>query len=174
MNPDIDLVLAFLQTRLPADQIASPGQLQAWLVARGFPAPVPTPEEFSETRHLRAALLNLLLRGEAAWDDVRTREAIEVITRSTTLAVAISHGGVFQLVPADPGVRGVLATIIGAFDRIAVRAEIHRLKACAACGWAFFDVSKNNSRRWCDMAVCGSQQKSREYRKRHAAQKHSA
>lgn len=42
-----------------------------------------------------------------------------------------------------------------------------RLKACGHCGWLFLDRSKNRSRFWCDMAVCGNRTKaSRHYRRK--------
>lgn len=43
-----------------------------------------------------------------------------------------------------------------------------RIKTCPGenCGWKFLDRSKNRSRRWCDMAVCGNLVKAREYRAR--------
>lgn len=44
--------------------------------------------------------------------------------------------------------------------------ELHRVKECKACGWLFFDKSKNNSRRWCDMQTCGSAVKARRYYRR--------
>ncbi len=41
-----------------------------------------------------------------------------------------------------------------------------RLKVCANCGWLFLDRSRNRSRIWCDMTVCGNRAKaSRHYRK---------
>ncbi len=45
-----------------------------------------------------------------------------------------------------------------------------RIKTCAAhdCGWKFVDRSKNRSRRWCDMAVCGNLAKVRQYRTRNS------
>jgi predicted RNA-binding Zn ribbon-like protein len=36
-----------------------------------------------------------------------------------------------------------------------------RLKACPNCDWLFLDKSKNSSRIWCDMAVCGNREKAR-------------
>jgi len=39
-----------------------------------------------------------------------------------------------------------------------------RIKACPpeeGCGWLFYDDSKNGSRRWCSMRVCGSRAKMR-------------
>lgn len=41
--------------------------------------------------------------------------------------------------------------------------KLHRVKSCDACGWLFLDGSKNGTRRWCDMQVCGSQVKARKY-----------
>jgi predicted RNA-binding Zn ribbon-like protein len=36
------------------------------------------------------------------------------------------------------------------------------------CNWLFLDTSKNHSRRWCDMKVCGNRVKARRYYRRHA------
>jgi predicted RNA-binding Zn ribbon-like protein len=44
---------------------------------------------------------------------------------------------------------------------------LERVKECppeeGGCGWLFYDMSKNRSRRWCDMAECGSRVKMRRY-----------
>ncbi|MEL4068692.1 CGNR zinc finger domain-containing protein [Ochrobactrum sp. GPK 3] len=43
-------------------------------------------------------------------------------------------------------------------------ADADRLKICANCGWLFLDQSRNRSRVWCDMTVCGNRAKaSRHY-----------
>ncbi|MBZ9873279.1 CGNR zinc finger domain-containing protein [Mesorhizobium sp. BR1-1-9] len=47
---------------------------------------------------------------------------------------------------------------------------VARLRICPNCSWLFVDRSRNSSRLWCDMAVCGNRQKaSRHYRRRRAA-----
>ena len=51
--------------------------------------------------------------------------------------------------------------------------SINRMKSCSGCGWLFLDTSKNNSRKWCDMRFCGSQDKSRRYYYRRTKMKHS-
>lgn len=45
-----------------------------------------------------------------------------------------------------------------------------RIKTCPShdCGWKFVDQSRNRSRRWCDMAVCGNLAKTRQYRARNS------
>src|SRR5207247_343918 len=42
-------------------------------------------------------------------------------------------------------------------------AELGRLKKCpsANCGWIFLDTTRNRTRRWCDMKVCGNRAKAR-------------
>jgi predicted RNA-binding Zn ribbon-like protein len=41
------------------------------------------------------------------------------------------------------------------------------LKICPNCEWLFLDRSKNKSRAWCDMAICGNRVKARlHYRKK--------
>jgi predicted RNA-binding Zn ribbon-like protein len=44
-----------------------------------------------------------------------------------------------------------------------------RLRECPGehCGWLFLDLSKNASRRWCEMKVCGSRAKMQRHRQRH-------
>ena len=47
------------------------------------------------------------------------------------------------------------------------QADLTRIKQCGgvACGWLFYDETKNKRRRWCEMEVCGNRAKQR----RHAA-----
>ncbi|MCZ4430782.1 CGNR zinc finger domain-containing protein [Agrobacterium sp. SOY23] len=46
-----------------------------------------------------------------------------------------------------------------------------RLRICGNCGWLFIDRSRNKSRIWCDMAVCGNRQKaSRHYHRKKEVQ----
>jgi predicted RNA-binding Zn ribbon-like protein len=43
------------------------------------------------------------------------------------------------------------------------------LRACSdpACRWLFLDTSKNHSRRWCDMKICGNRMKARRFKAQH-------
>lgn len=44
-----------------------------------------------------------------------------------------------------------------------------RVRACEAdsCRWLFLDTSKNHTRRWCNMKICGNRAKARRYQERH-------
>ena len=43
---------------------------------------------------------------------------------------------------------------------------VDRVRACdnAECRWLFLDTSKNHTRRWCDMKVCGNRMKARRFK----------
>ncbi len=47
---------------------------------------------------------------------------------------------------------------------------IDRIRACDSleCRWLFLDTSKNHTRRWCDMKVCGNRMKARRFKATHA------
>jgi predicted RNA-binding Zn ribbon-like protein len=44
--------------------------------------------------------------------------------------------------------------------------SLRRLRICRNCNWLFLDRSRNGSRLWCDMAVCGNRQKARRHYRR--------
>jgi predicted RNA-binding Zn ribbon-like protein len=46
---------------------------------------------------------------------------------------------------------------------------IHSIRDCAdpSCRWLFLDTSKNHSRRWCDMKICGNRMKARRFKAQH-------
>jgi predicted RNA-binding Zn ribbon-like protein len=61
-----------------------------------------------------------------------------------------------------------------AATRLLTSEEMALLRACDSptCRWLFVDTSKNHSRRWCDMKVCGNRIKARRfYRRERAGQK---
>jgi predicted RNA-binding Zn ribbon-like protein len=71
----------------------------------------------------------------------------------------------------DGAARLVADDVVGELLAIVARAQADgtwpRMKACPACGWAFYDRSRNRSRTWCTMATCGNRAKARSYRARH-------
>ena len=47
--------------------------------------------------------------------------------------------------------------------------DLQHVKRCRGCPWLFLDRSKNHSRRWCDMADCGTVHKMQRYVARRSA-----
>ena len=50
-------------------------------------------------------------------------------------------------------------------------ANLRKLKICPNCNWLFLDKSRNSSRLWCDMAVCGNRAKARHHYRRQRLQR---
>ena len=73
--------------------------------------------------------------------------------------------------PAKEGVPALFARLLAAVADAQCAGTWDRLKACAAddCQWAFYDSSRNQSRTWCSMEVCGNRAKTRAYRTRRSA-----
>jgi len=47
--------------------------------------------------------------------------------------------------------------------------QMHLLRECGnpECRWLFVDTSKNHTRRWCDMKICGNRMKARRFKEQH-------
>jgi predicted RNA-binding Zn ribbon-like protein len=65
----------------------------------------------------------------------------------------------------------VLHPVTSAATELLVSEDLRKLKRCGRCPWFFLDVSKNHSRRWCDMNDCGRAQKIERYVARRAARR---
>jgi CGNR zinc finger/Putative stress-induced transcription regulator len=76
-----------------------------------------------------------------------------------------------RLVPAagSGAWRGLVADLLPAF--VDLRREVDRLRMCGnpLCRFLFIDRSRNASRVWCEMAVCGNRVRGRRHRLRHLA-----
>jgi predicted RNA-binding Zn ribbon-like protein len=72
----------------------------------------------------------------------------------------------------DSPVEAALGPIALAAVRLFTEGDFDRIRECSghACGWLFYDRSKNNRRRWCEMEVCGNRAK----QKRLAARRREA
>lgn len=64
------------------------------------------------------------------------------------------------------GLDGFLGAIVhAAVQLLTSEQERARVRLCEApsCLWLFYDASRNRSRRWCDMRVCGNRMKARRH-----------
>jgi predicted RNA-binding Zn ribbon-like protein len=99
-------------------------------------------------------------------------EATEAL-RDLPVVVTTGTGtpGVLCPAPHLTAARKALAALAIAWSEIAVTGEAARLKRCSehTCAWVFWDTSKNRSRRWCSMRVCGNRAKARRYAARQSA-----
>jgi len=58
------------------------------------------------------------------------------------------------------------AVVLSAVELMTTSDRLGRVRECPgeACGWFFFDGSKNGSRHWCSMKTCGNADKVRRFR----------
>ncbi len=65
----------------------------------------------------------------------------------------------------------VLGPLVISADALLRSRRLERVRECPGddgCGWLFLDASKNQTRRWCSMKVCGNRAKARRHRARKA------
>jgi predicted RNA-binding Zn ribbon-like protein len=139
--------------------------LDAWLVRR---AGRHTPAALARARELREALRELLVANAGGPAAPTAWEALDRQARRSRLHARFDvRGG--SLRPDAEGVDRVLGEVLAAVAAATADGSWSRLKACLAddCRWAFVDRSRNASRRWCDMRVCGNRVKARTFRARH-------
>jgi predicted RNA-binding Zn ribbon-like protein len=92
---------------------------------------------------------------------------------------ALSH---LELRPARKGFRlawpentlqldSVLWPIVQSASNLLTSHDLQSVRECGddTCRWIFVDRSKNHSRRWCDMKVCGNRIKARNFYRRRVA-----
>ena len=68
---------------------------------------------------------------------------------------------VWSWTPREAAVEAVLGPIALSALTTLTQADLSRIKQCQGekCGWLFFDATKNKSRRWCEMEICGNRAK---------------
>ena len=173
----LELVGEFVNTRdfdEDVDRLATPRELADWLTGHGLARTglEARPADLRRAVELREALRAALLAnndGEPVDDG-----ALAVLNRTARrgrLVVRFGRDGEAALEPVSNDVDGALAHLLAIVHDAAETGAWARLKVCRSdtCRWAFYDQSKNRSRHWCSMDVCGSQAKARSYRRRRAA-----
>jgi predicted RNA-binding Zn ribbon-like protein len=167
---DLALIERFINTADRAagtDQLIDTAGLAGWVESTGLPGAGEELDDADRRRvvELREALRELLAGGDAAPEAVA---ALERAGSDAPLVVAFGADGSARLAPAGTGASAVIAALLAIVARAQADGTWSRLKACAAesCGWAFYDRSRNRSRSWCSMSVCGNRAKARSFRAR--------
>ena len=188
---DAERVLAFVNTLsgrptgTPSERLISYDALVDWareqhlvsaasgerLSAAARRHPQQAASVLARAREFREALNALALAIE---HDRQPAPAV-LATIGDCLAAAYAHG---RLVPHEGGLQWIASAeddldrilweIGRATARLVLSPRLGRLRSCAAsdCGWWFVDDTRNHSRRWCDMKICGNREKVRRFRQR--------
>jgi predicted RNA-binding Zn ribbon-like protein len=147
------------------DELADGSGFDAWLGAAGSGAS--SPGELATARQLRAALRALAARNcGQPLNEVALAEAAGCTTNLRVSIQLAADGS--AIVVGGEGAARTLGQVLASYARAVEQSRWRRVKLCASpsCRWAFWDGSKNASRKWCAMSVCGSRSKMRSYRQR--------
>lgn len=188
---DAERVLAFVNTlsarptAAPLERLVSYDALVEWareqhvipaaaadrLIAEARRHPHQAANVLSRAKEFREAL-----NGLAESIDKKRQPAAAVLnTISDYLAAAYANGrlvphdgGLQWVASADDALERVLWEIGRSAGRLVLLPRLSNIRACAAsdCGWWFVDDTKNHSRRWCDMKLCGNREKVKRFRAR--------
>jgi predicted RNA-binding Zn ribbon-like protein len=168
---EIELVRSFVNTidyEDGTEAFGSPAELHSWMVAHDrIPASAPArAADLDLALRLRAALRAELTAHHGGEPDQSALRELDAVCADLPLRMVCSDDG---LAPCGTGIKGGLAEVAAAAAKSRIKGTWPRLKICPAddCGWAFYDTSRNRSRRWCSMEVCGNRSKVRAFRERH-------
>ena len=169
-------------TAEPIEHLQAPGHVVEWATHAGA-----IPATHAERLHTATAREEGLLReaialretihrigsalAQGTEPDPRDLDALRRTAQETLQAGLLvrradgSYGFDFK---SSPGTAMLLGPVAWSAIDLLASGDFARLKQCPGhgCGWLFYDRSKNNSRRWCDMAVCGNRSKAKRHRER--------
>ncbi len=175
LHTQLDLVRDFVNTfdlETGIDEIATRDELATWFSEQGLVDDLvePTGQEHEDALAVREAIRELLLTHNGLEADAAAAsKTLEEAGRRAHLGVRFENGRPV-LAPEDDGARGAIGRIVAAVAELAPTDEWKRLKGCRDehCRVAFYDKSRNRSRAWCSMEVCGNREKARSFRVRHS------
>lgn len=169
-----DLVLGFANThghlgRMP-ERFADCAGLRDWLSQQqevDSNVLVITATDVIEAREIRDALVTVMVsHAEAATADALlvAEQALQRAAQRYPLQANITREGA-GLSSAQPGVAGVIGSVLASVVELAQSGQWNRFKACRNCHHSFVDQSRNASATFCRTS-CKSQAGMRAYRSR--------
>jgi predicted RNA-binding Zn ribbon-like protein len=126
-----------------------------------------------QVRDLREALADLIYSGldgrNASSASMRTLEKFLQAARAQTRLVRQGSRLKWDWAGAETMPEFPLWVLARSASRLMLSENVARVRACAnaECRWLFLDTSKNHTRRWCDMKVCGNRMKARRFKAAH-------
>ncbi|MGA7911337.1 MAG: CGNR zinc finger domain-containing protein [Candidatus Dormiibacterota bacterium] len=170
---DLGVVQAFVNTVDLGDgpeELQDPNTLKAWLVAKGL-LDETWPVEDLDVRHaiaVREAMRSVIGANTGLPLYPVDAATLNEAAAASRLRIRFGPDGQPRLEPEVRGVVGALGRVVAALYTATRDERWSRLKLCGdpTCRWAFYDLSRNHSSRWCDMKSCGNRQKARRFRSR--------
>lgn len=140
------------------DRFAVPEQLAAFAEAASRLSA--ERQRFGELKPVRPENETLFLELREAIDAYFRHRVLGCSGREELAALLEATAAALRAAPDDTSLEA--ATAHSALGLIC-EPQPERMKICGNCGWLFIDRSKNRSRTWCDMAVCGNRVKAQRH-----------
>jgi predicted RNA-binding Zn ribbon-like protein len=170
---DLGLIQAYVNTvdlQDGPEELTDQNTLKRWLVAKGLMDETQDVEA-SDLKH--AIALREAIRGVIGANSSAPIYPVDIATlngaaTASGLRMRFGADGKPRLEPVVAGVVGAMGRIVATLYSAMEDESWTRLKLCGSqtCRWAFYDLSKNHSSRWCKMASCGNREKARRFRSR--------
>jgi predicted RNA-binding Zn ribbon-like protein len=156
---------------LREESIGTPQELASWIRTRAEVdlGTDPGPAEYERAIALREALRALLLAHNGVEVDPRDLAPLSRAAAEAKLELRLDEADrELMVAAAGTGLDAFETKLLLAIAEAQATGTWERLKACVAgdCHWAFYDSTRNRSRTWCSMEVCGNRAKTRRYRRR--------
>lgn len=166
LNDEIPDFAAWVQWSVKHGIVSAPvGRgLELWAEARPGAAAL----ALTNARELRLQLFQLFSACAAG----KTPEAKELVFLNDRISEALGH---LELSSTDADMHlnfrdstvpdRMLWPVVYSAVQLLTDRDRARMRRCGGdkCTWMFIDESKNGSRRWCDMSICGNRAKSRKH-----------
>lgn len=157
-----------------SDSMDTPAKARAWLVERGLLAKSARldADAYARVLSFRDALRCALIEREDGSVGTAVLARLNAAAASAPIALRFGEDGTPGFEAAGTGVDAAVARLMAVIATAAADGTWERLKICreGTCRWVFYDPSKNRSKHWCSMRVCGNRAKARAYRRRKAGE----
>jgi predicted RNA-binding Zn ribbon-like protein len=152
------------------EALGTPEALTAWLAEHELSDESFGHDDLARAIALREELRALLLANNGGELDPDVPAALGAAADRARLTVALDAEGRASVSSQAAGIDRVAGRLLGIVAHAQAQGTWDRLKACPwhTCHVAFYDHSRNRSRTWCSMAVCGNRAKAQTYRRRGA------
>jgi len=149
------------------DELGTPESATKWCRNHGLSS-VSTHADLERLHAFREAVRDLLYANNGEGDVNLAWERMRPFLASSRFALRLVSHDAPALEAQGAGIDRTIATLLAiVYDAVAAGTWT-RLRACrkSNCRFAYYDQSKNGSRAWCSMALCGNRVKAQRRRSR--------
>lgn len=167
----------------PQDDLQTPEDLLSWAVAAKLLRPIEATllvRQFRAHAALGRAVLRharqIRARLRAIFKERRIRPQHlrmlnSMLSQQTAIPSVVANAGRLRVQwrAGTSRIHSLMFPILLSAADLMASKNADRIRECASstCTFLFLDTSKNHSRRWCEMAMCGNRAKVADFRQRH-------